>query len=116
MDKRIPSFGELLLDPGAIAPVCGPDGGKMTLTGEQAEQLRRIAQASEETGDALELGLRVVGKLMAASATSELPMDADEIQALGWFISEVSDVVHCLKNVGLGAEYRLQADRKGVPA
>lgn len=116
MDKRIPSFGELLKDLDAIAPIYAPDGGKLTLTSEQSEQLRRIAQASEETGDALELGMRVVGKLMAASATSELPMDADEIQALGWFIREVSDVAHCLKNVGLGAEYRLQADSKGVAA
>ena len=112
MDKRTPSFGELLTDLDAIAPVCGPDGGKLSFTSEQSEQLRRIAQASEETGDALELGMQVVGKLMAASATSELPMDADEIQALGWFIREVSDVVHCLKEVGLGAEYRLQADSK----
>ncbi|MQX53928.1 hypothetical protein [Alcanivorax sediminis] len=104
-----PSFGELLKDLDTIAPVCGPDGGKLPLSSEQSEQLRRIAQASEETGDALELGIQVVGKLMAASTTSELPMDADEIQALGWFIREVSDVVHCLKNVGLGAEYRAQA-------
>lgn len=111
-----PSFGELLKVIDAIAPVCGPDGEKLTLSGEQSEQLRRISQASEETGDALELGMKVIGKLMAASATSELPMDADEIQTLGWFISEVSDVVHCLKNVGLGAEYRLQACGMGVEA
>ena len=116
MDKRIPSFGELLKDLDAIAPVCGPDGGKLTFTSEQSEQLRRISQASEETGDTLELGMKVIGKLMAASATSELPMDAGEIQALGWFIREVSDVIHCLKNVGLGAEYRMQADSKGVAA
>lgn len=116
MDKRTPSFGELLKDLDAIAPVCGPDGGKLSFTSEQTELLERISQASEETGDALEFGLKVVGKLMAASATSELPMDANEIQTLGWFIQEVADVVHCLKNVGLGAEYRLHAMEQEVSA
>jgi hypothetical protein len=43
-------------------------------------------------------------------------MDSDEIQTLGWFIQEVADVVHCLKDVGLGAEYRLRAMEQEVPA
>jgi len=111
----IPTFGELLKDLDEITPMWSPDGKKLKLSLEQVEQLTRVAQACQESGDALEQGMKVVGKLMAASASSELPMSGNEIEHLGWFVQEVLDVVHCLKDVGLGAEYRLRVMGQGVP-
>lgn len=111
-----PDFADLLKNLDQIGPVFGPAGKAVKLSRDQSESLQKISQVCQETGDTLEFGLRVVGKLMAVSAASDFPMDTRETEALGWFISELGDVIHRLKEMGQDAEYRVQVHGKAMEA
>lgn len=100
-----PNWGELLLSienfPSAL--------GKQSLSAEQVERLKSIANASSSYSGILNSGISAIGWSIAASADNEdFGIDANEVRNLGWLMQALGNLSQHLSDLHGEAEYRLQ--------